>query len=67
MPVTSTNHFVTVRGISEENIDFEYFFLVEAKVGRKPKSITSKSPVKGKSVSPLDKSAVIDYYFQHRF
>eukprot|EP00112_Aurelia_sp_Birch-Aquarium-sp1_P025683 Seg868.7 transcript_id=Seg868.7/GoldUCD/mRNA.D3Y31 product="hypothetical protein" protein_id=Seg868.7/GoldUCD/D3Y31 len=51
VPVTSTDHFVTVRGISEENIDFEYVFLVEAKVRRKPKSITSNSPVKGRTAT----------------
>eukprot|EP00794_Sanderia_malayensis_P015844 gene15844-17441_t len=50
-PSSSGNQFVTARGISEENIDFEFFFIVESRMGRRSKQILTKSPLKGKRTS----------------
>ena len=45
--VTSTNSFVTAKCVSLENIDFEYNFLVQVKVGLRQKVISSKEPLQG--------------------
>ena len=47
VPASSANRYVAANCISFENIDFEYNFLVEAKVFGKTKSVASKSPIKG--------------------
>ena len=49
VPPSAGGHFITARAVSEENIDFEFFFIVETKVGRTAKPITVNAPLKGNS------------------
>ena len=42
------NELISVRGTSEENIDFDYYFITEVLLGRRRKKpVISKSPIKG--------------------
>ena len=45
--VSSSSSYVTAKCVSLENIDFEYNFLVQVKVGLRHKVISSKEPLHG--------------------
>lgn len=46
-PACSSKSLITSNGISQENIDFEYNFLVDVTVGANSKAISSSYPIKG--------------------
>ena len=46
-PSCSSGSYIASSGISLENIDFDYSFLVAVKTGRKSKVISSSYPIQG--------------------